>query len=82
MMPMPPPSLSQPAPERIANRGDLERLAIEFAAMDAAVAEASIDSLAAQAIARWRLDDATAWQRVKFRSRMIRAARRQAITPA
>lgn len=76
MMPMSPPSL--PAPERIASRGDLERLATEFAAMDAAAAEALIDSLAAQAIARWRLDDATVWQRVKFRARMIRATRRQA----
>lgn len=80
MISMPPPS--QPASERIGNRADLERIAMDFAAMDAAAAEALIDSLAAQAIAHWRLDDATAWQRVKFRSRMIRATRRQAATDA
>ncbi|WP_267378148.1 MULTISPECIES: hypothetical protein [unclassified Sphingomonas] len=71
---LPLPSLS--APHRITDRADLERLAVEFAAMTPGAAEELIDSLAAQAIARWRLDDATMWQRVKFRARMIRATAR------
>ena len=76
MTPLPPsPTIS--ATQRGIDRLGLERLATEFATMDAVAAETLIDSLAAQAIAHWRLDDATIWQRVKFRSRIIRATRRQ-----
>lgn len=71
---MPPPRIA--AEYRVSEVGDLERLAGGFAALPAADADAQLDALATQAIARWRLDDATAWQRVKFRARLIRAAQR------
>lgn len=75
MTPLPPPPM--PSAHHSIDRLGLERLATEFATMDAVAAETLIDSLAAQAIAQWRLADATSWQRVKFRSRIIRATRRQ-----
>jgi hypothetical protein len=37
-------------------------------------AELVIDAHVATAVREWRVADATFWQRVKFRSRMIRTA--------
>ncbi len=51
---------------------DLERLARQFAALPRDDAEAAIDLQVGTAIRQWRVSDATFWQRVKFRSRMIR----------
>lgn len=53
----------------------LEPVAQRFAAIEREEAEAAIDAQVATAIREWRLSDATFWQRVKFRSRMIRTAR-------
>lgn len=53
---------------------DLEAAATAFAAQGAAEAEEQIAALAADAIRRWQLDEATFWQRVKFRARLLRAA--------
>ncbi|MBI0475856.1 hypothetical protein D9601_10880 [Sphingomonas sp. MA1305] len=52
----------------------LETLALRFAQMPREDAEALIDGYAAAAVGRWQLADATYWQRVKFRSRLLRAA--------
>lgn len=53
---------------------DLEPLAQRFAAMEPDAAECAIDAQVAIAIREWRISDATFWQRIKFRSRMIRTA--------
>lgn len=53
--------------------GSLEELAAAFALRPAAEAEELIESFCAEAIGQWRLQDATFWQRVKFRARMLRA---------
>lgn len=58
----------------------LEDTAARFADLDPIEAEATIDAFVAGAIAAWRLEDATYWQRVKFRARMIRTMRRTAAT--
>jgi len=52
----------------------LEDAARRFAAMPQAEAETVIDLHVAEALRAWRVADATVWQRVKFRSRMIRTA--------
>ncbi len=52
----------------------LEVTARRFAAMPRQDAESAIDLQVAVAIREWRVSDATFWQRVKFRSRMIRTA--------
>ncbi len=52
----------------------LEGVARRYAAVERAEAETLIDQQVAAAIREWRVADATFWQRVKFRSRMIRAA--------
>lgn len=52
----------------------LEATARRFAAMDRDEAETMIDAQATSAIREWRIADATYWQRVKFRSRMLRTA--------
>lgn len=54
---------------------DLEAAASTFAQRGVEEAEMAIAALAADAIRHWRLDEATFWQRVKFRARMLRAAR-------
>lgn len=51
----------------------LEAAAVRFAAMDRLEADAVIDAHVAVAIREWRIADATLWQRVKFRSRMVRS---------
>ncbi|MCU6454240.1 hypothetical protein LPN01_09130 [Sphingomonas sp. A2-49] len=51
----------------------LEAAARRFAAMDRLEADAAIDAHVATAIREWRVADATLWQRVRFRSRMIRS---------
>lgn len=52
----------------------LESNARRLAAMPREQAERVIDAQVAGAIREWRVSDATFWQRVKFRSRMIRTA--------
>lgn len=54
----------------------LEEAAERYARLDPVEAEATIDAFVAGAIAAWRLEDATYWQRVKFRARLIRTMRR------
>jgi hypothetical protein len=53
---------------------DLEVIARRFAAMERDAAEIMIDAQVATAIREWRISDATFWQRIRFRSRMIRTA--------
>lgn len=53
--------------------GSLDELAAAFALRPAVEAEAVIESFCAEAVRQWRLHDATFWQRVKFRARMMRA---------
>lgn len=54
-------------------RDRLEEISREYAAAPAHISDAALDSLTDEAISQWRLQDGTFWQRVKFRSRMIRA---------
>jgi hypothetical protein len=54
-------------------RERLEEIAIAYAAEPLVDSEEELDSLTNEAIGEWRLQDATFWQRVKFRARMIRA---------
>ena len=51
----------------------LEELAASFALRDRQESEELIESFCCEAIRQWRLKDATFWQRVKFRARMLRA---------
>ena len=55
---------------------NLDLMARRFADQDAGSAEPAIDDYIGQAVADWRIVDATFWQRVKFRSRLIRAMAR------
>lgn len=57
-----------------ATAAGLEGAAKRFAIMPQAEAETVIDAHVADALRAWRIADATVWQRVKFRSRMIRTA--------
>jgi hypothetical protein len=54
-------------------RDRLEEISRDYAAVPAHISDAELDSLTDEAISQWRLQDGTFWQRVKFRSRMIRA---------
>ena len=51
----------------------LEELAASFALRDREESEELIESFCCEAIRQWRLKDATFWQRVKFRARLLRA---------
>ena len=54
----------------------LEATAQQFADIaDGDACESLLTCLTEQAISAWRLNDATLWQRVKYRVRMIRAQR-------
>jgi hypothetical protein len=64
------------APAIAAGGGNLDPMCQHFASLRAGEAEALIDAYVVQAIGEWRVTDATFWQRVKFRSRMLRAAAR------
>jgi len=55
-------------------RERLEEVSRLYARENEAASEAQLDSLTDAAIQARKLQDATFWQRVKFRSRMIRAA--------
>ncbi|MEO9132012.1 MAG: hypothetical protein ABI240_12480 [Sphingomonas sp.] len=55
-------------------RERLEEVSRLYALETEAVSDAQLDSLTDEAIKTLKLQDATFWQRVKFRSRMIRAA--------
>ena len=50
-----------------------DEISSEFAGGDADASDAMLDLLTGDAIKERRLQDATFWQRVKFRSRMLRA---------
>jgi hypothetical protein len=54
-------------------RDRLEEVSIQFAREPAERSDELLDSLTGEAIKERRLQDATFWQRVKFRSRMLRA---------
>ncbi|MDB5703222.1 MAG: hypothetical protein JWN66_338 [Sphingomonas bacterium] len=54
-------------------RERLEEVSSQFAREPAESSDALLDSLTSEAIKERRLQDATFWQRVKFRSRMLRA---------
>jgi hypothetical protein len=54
-------------------RDHFDEISGEFAGEDAEASDAMLDQLTGDAIKEWRLQDATFWQRVKFRSRMLRA---------
>lgn len=65
---------AKPFPSDGANRaGSLDELAASFALRPVDEAEELIESFCAEAVRQWRLQDATFWQRVKFRARMLRA---------
>lgn len=49
-------------------------VATMFAQRSQDEAETAISEHVADAIARWELDEATFWQRVKFKARLLRAA--------
>jgi len=55
-------------------RDRFDELSAELAAGDAEASDALLDLLTGDAIKERRLQDATFWQRVKFRSRMLRAS--------
>lgn len=59
----------------------VEALASVFADRDATSSEALIQAFVTQAIQKWKLDDATYWQRVKFQARLIRATRMKLAAP-
>ena len=74
-----PSPVARPLPRDFADHGPCaEDVALTFAQHDADTAEALIAVLVTQAVRQWRLDDATFWQRVKFKARMIRATARHA----
>lgn len=54
-------------------RDRFDEISGEFASGDAEMSDAMLDQLTGDAIKERRLQDATFWQRVKFRSRMLRA---------
>ncbi len=65
------------APRNCRDHGvDITAPAKFFATQDQAAADAVIGALIAEAVADWLLDDATFWQRVRFRSRQLRARTR------
>ena len=55
-------------------RDRFDEISAEFAAEDPEASDALLDLLTGDAIKERRLQDATFWQRVKFRSRMLRAS--------
>ena len=76
---LPPISVPRALPRDFADHGlCVEEFALALALYDAATGEVLIETLVAEAIRHWRLDDATFWQRVKFKARMMRATRRAA----
>ena len=63
-------------------RERLEEVSTQFAREPAERSDDLLDSLTGAAIKERRLQDATFWQRVKFRSRMLRAIARGAARAA
>ncbi|KQS03810.1 hypothetical protein ASG11_05765 [Sphingomonas sp. Leaf357] len=51
----------------------LDQFAASFALNDQVESELLITAFCTEAIRQWRLNDATFWQRVKFRARLLRA---------
>lgn len=52
---------------------DLERIAADLAQAPDEPSDAALDWLIERALRCWHLADATFWQRVKFRTRLLRA---------
>jgi len=61
---------------------NLDEMAAHYAGISAVAAEAMIEAHVAIAITEWRVDDATFWQRVKYRARMLRATARTRVARA
>lgn len=60
-----------------AHRQDwLDRTATWFAGQDMSYGDTLIEQLCAAAVSAWRLEEAAMWQRIRFRSRFMRAASR------
>ena len=68
--------LVERAPAIAPGGGNLVAMSERFAALDVAEAERLIDAYVVQAVSQWRVADATFWQRVKFRARLLRATAR------
>ena len=64
------------APQVAPGMAGLVAMSERFAAMPAGEAERLIEAYVVQAVSQWRVADATFWQRVKFRARLIRATAR------
>lgn len=64
------------APQIAPGMSGLVAMSERFAAIPAGEAERLIEAYVVQAISQWRVADATFWQRVKFRARLIRATER------
>ena len=73
LIPIHKPKMAPRSNMMIEQRERLEEVATAYAAEPLASSEEELDSLTSEAIAELRLQDATFWQRVKFRARMIRA---------
>lgn len=56
----------------------LEAVAMRYARTDPDASERELAMLTERAILGWKLEEAAFWQRVKFRSRMLRARARGA----
>ena len=66
-----------PLPRNCSDHGsDVTVVAKIFVMHNEAKAEALIATLIAEALERWLLDDATFWQRVRYRTRQLRAQAR------
>ncbi|MEN2789093.1 hypothetical protein ABC974_05605 [Sphingomonas oligophenolica] len=67
------PTIKPSSHTMLEQRERLEEIAAAYAREPLVPSEEELDSLTSEAIGEWRLQDATFWQRVKFRARMIRA---------
>lgn len=56
----------------------LDQLARQFATLPAAAADSILDAHIEEAVRQWRLDDATHWQKIKYKARWIRGLARRA----
>ncbi|CAN5888961.1 hypothetical protein BH11PSE6_BH11PSE6_13750 [soil metagenome] len=65
---------ARPAPSFEEDRKRFDEISSEFARDSAEVSDTVLDLLTDDAIRQLRLQEATFWQRVKYRSRMLRAS--------
>ena len=64
---------ASPEPSFEVDRKRFDEISEEFARDSAEISDTLLDSLTDEAIRQLRLQEATFWQRVKYRSRMLRA---------